>query len=79
MATRINVIIASGCVYATYVQTICYKEKYSNDEEMYTAIKNAKYTAFDYACSFGSVLANVLTRPDLKTDADIFEYIGNNI
>ena len=79
MATKINVIIAEDCVYATYVRTICHKEKYSNDEEMNTAIKDAKSTAFDYACSFGSVMANVLTRPDFKTDADIFEYIENNI
>jgi hypothetical protein len=78
MATKINVIITENYVYATYVETICFKEKYSNADERWDQIDKARSTAFSYALAFGSVILGQIENYDLKTDDDIFEYLKLN-
>lgn len=75
MATKINVIITENTVYATYVETICFKSFFDNEEEMWKEINDARSTAFGYALSFGSVILNEIKNKDFKTDDDIFEYL----
>jgi hypothetical protein len=75
MATKVNIIITENYVYATYVETICFKSKFEDEEEMHNVLNNAKATAFSYALGFSSVLLNQVNKPQFKTDDDIFEYL----
>lgn len=78
MATKINVIISENSVYATYLQTICFKAKFENEFEMYNQIKDARATAFAYSLGFSSVLVNEINNPEFKNDDDIFNYLSKN-
>ena len=78
MSTKINVIITDNYVYATYVETICFKRKFEDEEQMWNALTDAKATAFSYALGFSSVSLNQVNKPEFKTDDDIFEYLKLN-
>jgi len=78
MATKINVIITENYVYATYVETICFKSEFKDEEEMWIKIDNARSVAFSYALGFGSVDLKQINNTNLKTDNDIFEYLKLN-
>jgi hypothetical protein len=78
MSTKINVIITENYVYATYVETICYRTEYKNEDEMWVGIQNARSVAFGYSCDFGNVTARMITNHNLRTDNDIFEYLKLN-
>jgi hypothetical protein len=75
MATKINIIRTKDKVYATYVKTICYKESYDNEDEMWDILNNAKATAFNYGLGFGGVILSNIYKPEFETDDDIFEYL----
>lgn len=78
MSTKVNVIITENYVYATYVETICFKSKFEDEEQMWNALNDAKATAFGYALGFSSVILNQVNNPAFKTDDDIFEYLKLN-
>lgn len=78
MSTKINVIITENYVYATYVETICFKGKFEDEEEMWKEIHDARSAGFAYGLGFGSVMLNQVNKPEFKTDADIFEYLKLN-
>jgi len=75
MATKINIIISSDCVWATYVETICSKQTYKNEDEKWEAIKTAQSCAFSYGLSFGSVLLERFVFNKQLTDSDIFDLL----
>ena len=75
MSTKINIIISSDCVWATYVQTICFKQTYKNEDEKYEVIKEAQSCAFYYALDFGSVLVSKKEFENQLTDSDIFDLL----
>ena len=75
MATKVLVIITDDKVYSTYVETICFVQKYSNEAEKDEAVLQAKATAFSYACGFGFVYVNKITLSGNLTDQDIFKYL----
>jgi hypothetical protein len=75
MATKVNVIITENTVYATYVETICFKGSFTNEKEKWEQIDKAKISAFSYAISFGNVLLDMITISDLMSDNDIFDYL----
>jgi hypothetical protein len=78
MSTKVNVIITKNYIYATYVETICFKTKFEDEEQMWNALNDAKATAFSYALGFSSVILNQEYKPEIKTDDDIFEYLKLN-
>ena len=78
MSTKINIIITENCVYATYVETICFKGTYLDEDEMWNEIDKARSTAFGYALGFSSVVLKQIVNYKLKTDTDIFEYLKLN-
>ncbi len=78
MNTKINVIITDNHVYATYVETICFKGKYLNEVEMWNELEKARSVAFGYALSFYNVNVNQINNKDFKTDEDIFKYLKLN-
>ena len=78
MSTKVNVIITENYVYATYVETICFKARYFNEYEMFDELDKARSVAFSYALGFGSVILNQINNTDFKTDDDIFEYLKLN-
>ena len=78
MATKVLVIITDDKVYSTYVETICFVQKYSNDAEKDEAVLQAKATAFSYACGFGFVYVDTITLSGNLTDQDIFNYLSNH-
>jgi len=75
MPTRVNVIITENTVYATYVETICFKGSFTNEEEKWEQINKAKISAFSYAITFGNVMVDMVTIFDLMSDDDIFDYL----
>jgi hypothetical protein len=75
MATKVLVIITDDKVYSTYVETICFVQKYSNEAEKDEAVLQARATAFSYACTFGYVYVNTITFYRSLTDQDIFKYL----
>lgn len=77
MATKVLVIITDNIVYATYEETICFVQKYSNESEKDEVVLRAKATAFSYACSFGFVYVDTITLSGNLTDQDIFNYLSN--
>jgi ribonucleotide reductase beta subunit family protein with ferritin-like domain len=75
MATKVLVIITDDKVYSTYVETICFTQKYSNEAERQEAVLKARASAFSYACTFGSVYVDTITLQGSLTDQDIFKYL----
>ena len=75
METRVLVITTDDKVYATYVETICFKEHFTNQGEREEAIQRAKATAFGYALGFCYVYVNQIDLQGSLTDQDIFRYL----
>lgn len=75
MATKLNIIVSNDCVWATYVQTICFKQTYKNEDEKHEAIKEAQSSAFSYALGFSSVLLDKFEFDKQLTDSDIFDLL----
>ena len=75
MATKINIIVSNDCVWATYIQTICFKQTYKNEDEKWEAIKEAQSCAFNYGLSLGSVLLERMEFDKQLTDSDIFDLL----
>lgn len=80
MSTKINIIITEKYIYATYIETICFKINYDNqnEDEMYEKIDEARSVAFSCGLGFGSVILNQINNTNLKTDEDIFKYLKIN-
>tara|TARA_R110000868_G_scaffold9795_1_gene48212 strand:- start:11298 stop:11531 length:234 start_codon:yes stop_codon:yes gene_type:complete len=76
--TRVLVITTDNEVYATYVETICFKEQFTNEQERDEAIQRAKSTAFSYALGFGHVYVNQIYLQGISTDQEIFNYLATN-
>lgn len=72
-----NVLVIStpNTVYATYEQTICHKEQYSNSETFENALTNAKASAFGYACTGSVSRCGTVVFAKIVTDDDIFNYL----
>jgi hypothetical protein len=75
MATKINIIVSNDCVWATYVQTICFKQTYKSLNEKWDAIKEAQYCAFNYGLSLGNLFLQRLEFDKRLTDSDIFDLL----
>ena len=79
MSTKINIIVSTNHVWATYSTTICFKMRFTDEDSKAKAIQDAYATAFSYALGFGAVL---LSKHDFEkhlTDADIFELLQDKI
>ena len=80
MTTKINIIISSDCVWATYVQTICFRKNFTikykgDDENKWEVINEAQSCAFSYALDFGSVFVQRMEFDNQLTDSDIFDLL----
>jgi hypothetical protein len=74
---NVLVIITDDAVYATYVETICFKKHFTNEGERDEAITTAQSLAFSYAVGFGWVYVNQVNLKGSLTDKDIFEFLRN--
>ena len=75
MATKINIIISNDCVWATYVQTICFKQTYKTEDEKWEVVKEAQSYAFSYGLGFGNVYLDRLEFDKQLADSDIFDLL----
>jgi hypothetical protein len=76
MSTKINVIITPKMVYATYVETICFKETLTEDYNQSESAKDrARAYAFRYGKNFGSCMLNEVEVEEDWTDQDVFNYL----
>jgi hypothetical protein len=75
MATKLNIIVSNDCVWATYVETICYKQNYKGEDSRWEAIKEAQSSAFSYGLGFGNVYLDKMEFDKQLTDSDIFELL----
>ncbi len=79
MYTQINVIITPKMVYATYVETICFKETLTEDYSQSESAKDrARAYAFSYGKSFGICMLNEIKMEEDWTDQDVFNYLEKN-
>ncbi len=80
MSTKINVIITPQMVYATYHQTICFKETLTEDYNQSESAKDrARAYAFRYGKHYGSCLLNELEIEENWNDNDVFNYLEKAI
>jgi hypothetical protein len=75
MATKIFIIVTPSSVYATYYKTICYKAEYHDEESKWSAIKEAKATAFGYGLSFGTVSLDMFETDKRWTSEKVFDLL----
>lgn len=66
MATQVKVISTEDTIYATYVETICFEEKYEY-ATIEDVARRARAVAFSYAVSFGTVQLMQVHKPEFKT------------
>lgn len=79
MGTQVKVIVTRDKVFATYVETICFEQKFSNEDDKMEAIDRAKVSAFNYAVSFGSVILEIVHLDEIGVSDNIFKYLSLKI
>lgn len=75
---NILVITTKNAVYATYSQTICFRQEFTNADTFEIALTNAKASAFGYACTGVKVNCNTVVLDTVATDAIIFDYLDKH-
>jgi predicted amidohydrolase len=75
MATKLFIIVTPSSVYATYHKTICYKAEYHDEDSKWSAIKEAKATAFGYGLSFGDVSLGMRETHKYWNDQEVFDLL----
>lgn len=76
--TSLKVIIGKIRFFGTYVETICFSENFTNEDEKTNVIKNAKLCVYDYAESFGCVYLNTIHNEKLNSDEEVFKFLENS-